>query len=161
MAEVGFPPGVVNIVPGYGTTAGQRLAEHPGRRQDRLHRLDRGRAQDRRGVGRQPQAGPARARRQGRQHRLRRRRPRPRRSTARPSPSSTTRARRASPARACSCTRRSPTSSSSGSSRWRARSASATRSTRRPRWARSPRRMHRDRVLAYVRGRARARAARS
>jgi len=30
MAEVGFPPGVVNIVPGYGATAGQRLAEHPG-----------------------------------------------------------------------------------------------------------------------------------
>jgi aldehyde dehydrogenase (NAD+) len=26
--EVGFPPGVVNIVPGYGATAGQRLAEH-------------------------------------------------------------------------------------------------------------------------------------
>jgi len=30
MAEVGFPPGVVNIVPGYGASAGQRLAEHPG-----------------------------------------------------------------------------------------------------------------------------------
>jgi aldehyde dehydrogenase (NAD+) len=30
MAEVGFPAGVVNIVPGYGHTAGQRLAEHPG-----------------------------------------------------------------------------------------------------------------------------------
>lgn len=29
MAEVGFPRGVVNIVPGYGHTAGQRLAEHP------------------------------------------------------------------------------------------------------------------------------------
>ena len=29
MAEVGFPEGVVNIVPGYGATAGQRLAEHP------------------------------------------------------------------------------------------------------------------------------------
>lgn len=29
MAEVGFPPGVVNVVPGYGHTAGQRLAEHP------------------------------------------------------------------------------------------------------------------------------------
>jgi aldehyde dehydrogenase (NAD+) len=29
MAEVGFPPGVVNIVPGYGATAGQHLAEHP------------------------------------------------------------------------------------------------------------------------------------
>jgi betaine-aldehyde dehydrogenase len=30
MAEAGFPPGVVNIVPGYGATAGQRIAEHPG-----------------------------------------------------------------------------------------------------------------------------------
>jgi len=29
IAEVGFPKGVVNIVPGYGHTAGQRLAEHP------------------------------------------------------------------------------------------------------------------------------------
>jgi len=29
MHEVGFPPGVVNIVPGYGQTAGQHLAEHP------------------------------------------------------------------------------------------------------------------------------------
>lgn len=30
MAEVGFPAGVVNIVPGYGNTAGQRIVEHPG-----------------------------------------------------------------------------------------------------------------------------------
>lgn len=29
MEEVGFPPGVVNVVPGYGHTAGARLAEHP------------------------------------------------------------------------------------------------------------------------------------
>jgi aldehyde dehydrogenase (NAD+) len=29
MAEVGFPQGVVNIVPGLGTVAGQALAEHP------------------------------------------------------------------------------------------------------------------------------------
>jgi len=29
MANVGIPPGVVNIVPGYGHTAGQHLAEHP------------------------------------------------------------------------------------------------------------------------------------
>jgi betaine-aldehyde dehydrogenase len=29
IAEVGFPPGVVNVVPGLGGTAGQRLAEHP------------------------------------------------------------------------------------------------------------------------------------
>jgi len=30
MMEVGFPEGVVNIVPGYGHTAGQHIAEHPG-----------------------------------------------------------------------------------------------------------------------------------
>ena len=30
IAEVGIPAGVVNMVPGYGTTAGQRIAEHPG-----------------------------------------------------------------------------------------------------------------------------------
>lgn len=29
IAEVGFPPGVVNVVPGYGHTAGARIAEHP------------------------------------------------------------------------------------------------------------------------------------
>src|SRR5438067_1437947 len=30
VARVGIPPGVVNIIPGYGNTAGQYLAEHPG-----------------------------------------------------------------------------------------------------------------------------------
>jgi aldehyde dehydrogenase (NAD+) len=29
VTEVGFPPGVVNVVPGYGATAGQRLVDHP------------------------------------------------------------------------------------------------------------------------------------
>ncbi len=29
MRDVGFPAGVVNIVPGYGATAGQRLVDHP------------------------------------------------------------------------------------------------------------------------------------
>jgi aldehyde dehydrogenase (NAD+) len=29
-ADVGFPPGVINIIPGYGAVAGQYLAEHPG-----------------------------------------------------------------------------------------------------------------------------------
>ena len=29
-AEVGFPPGVINMVPGYGVTAGQRIVDHPG-----------------------------------------------------------------------------------------------------------------------------------
>ena len=27
--EAGFPPGVVNIVPGFGPTAGEALARHP------------------------------------------------------------------------------------------------------------------------------------
>ena len=27
--EAGFPPGVVNIIPGYGPTAGAAIAEHP------------------------------------------------------------------------------------------------------------------------------------
>jgi aldehyde dehydrogenase (NAD+) len=30
IAETGFPPGVVNVVPGFGHVAGARLAEHPG-----------------------------------------------------------------------------------------------------------------------------------
>lgn len=30
ITEVGFPPGVVNVVPGYGATAGQRIVDHPG-----------------------------------------------------------------------------------------------------------------------------------
>lgn len=30
MEQVGFPKGVVNIVTGYGNTAGQRIADHPG-----------------------------------------------------------------------------------------------------------------------------------
>jgi len=34
VAQAGLPPGVVNVVPGYGETAGQALAEHPG-----IHRM--------------------------------------------------------------------------------------------------------------------------
>ncbi|MEQ1899947.1 MAG: aldehyde dehydrogenase family protein [Devosia sp.] len=29
MREVGFPPGIINVVPGYGHTAGARIASHP------------------------------------------------------------------------------------------------------------------------------------
>jgi len=29
-AQVGFPDGVVNVLPGYGATAGQRIVDHPG-----------------------------------------------------------------------------------------------------------------------------------
>lgn len=28
--EAGFPPGVVNIIPGYGPTAGKAIVDHPG-----------------------------------------------------------------------------------------------------------------------------------
>jgi acyl-CoA reductase-like NAD-dependent aldehyde dehydrogenase len=28
--EAGFPPGVVNVLPGYGPTAGAAIASHPG-----------------------------------------------------------------------------------------------------------------------------------
>ena len=45
--EAGIPPGVLNVVTGDGST-GALLVDHPGRRQDRLHRLDRRRARDRR-----------------------------------------------------------------------------------------------------------------
>ncbi len=45
--EVGFPPGVLNVLTGDGST-GAALVDSPGRRQDRLHRLDRGGARDRR-----------------------------------------------------------------------------------------------------------------
>ena len=51
----------------------------PGRRQDRVHRLDRGRPLDRRRRGRDDQARHARARRQVAERRVRRRRPRGRR----------------------------------------------------------------------------------
>ena len=61
IAEVGFPSGVVNVVPGLGHVAGAHMAAHPRPGQDQLHRLDVGRAQHRGGVGRQPQAGAARA----------------------------------------------------------------------------------------------------
>ena len=41
--EAGFPAGVFNVVPGQGSVVGDALVAPPRRRQDRLHRLDRGR----------------------------------------------------------------------------------------------------------------------
>ena len=61
--EVGFPPGVLNVLTGDGET-GAALVDQPGRRQDRLHRLDRRRARDRRQGRARAQARDARARRQ-------------------------------------------------------------------------------------------------
>ena len=53
IAEAGFPEGVVNIVTGFGETAGRALVAHPGRRQDRIHRIDQ------RGQGNPAAAAPA------------------------------------------------------------------------------------------------------
>ena len=37
-SEAGLPDGVLNVVTGYGETAGEALALHEGRRQNQLHR---------------------------------------------------------------------------------------------------------------------------
>ena len=69
--EAGFPPGVVNLLPGYGPTAGQAISRHPGHRQGGLHRLDRGGPHDHGGRrADQPQAGDARTGRQEPEHRV-------------------------------------------------------------------------------------------
>ena len=111
--QADLPPGVVNIVTGAGDT-GQRAGRPSGRRQGRLHRLDRRRQADRPHHRRHPQARDARARRQGGQHRLRRRRRSTRPSRASSTGSSSTRATSAAPGRDCWCRRTSPRRSSGG-----------------------------------------------
>ena len=134
--EAGLPPGVVNIVTGDGAT-GAALVEHAGRRQDRLHRLDRGRPHHPQGDRRHGQEAVAGARRQVALHRLRRRRPRQRgrrrgrRDLVQPGPGLL---RRLAPARAGR--RRGEASTPSCARAWR-RCASAIRSTSRPTSARS------------------------
>ena len=75
LRQAELPPGVVNIVTGDGRT-GAALVD-TRRRQDRVHRLDRGRQGDPAPPRRNRQEADARARRQGGEHRLRRRRARP------------------------------------------------------------------------------------
>ncbi len=82
----GIPEGVLNVRRrARAGWCGQRLVEHPRRRQDRLHRLDRGRAAAScAGAAETDQAGHPGAGRQVGQHRLRRRRPRERPRPPRP-----------------------------------------------------------------------------
>ena len=75
VAEAGFPPGV-DQHPHRRRRDRQGAGRAPRGRQDRLHRLDRGRPRDRRQRGPRPEAGHARARRQEPQHHPSRRRPR-------------------------------------------------------------------------------------
>ena len=75
-AEVGFPAGVVNVVPGDGPTTGALPRPPSRRRQGRVHRLDEDGRRDHAARLRSDQADHARARRQEPEPRLRRRRPR-------------------------------------------------------------------------------------
>ena len=65
--EAGIPAGVINVLTGEGDT-GAAVVDHPGRRQARVHRLDRGRAGDRRQGRPLAQAVDARARREVAEH---------------------------------------------------------------------------------------------
>ena len=121
-----MPDGVVNVVTGFGETAGAALAAHPGRGQGRLHRLHRGRQADRAGGGRQPEEGDAwnwaASRRTSSSTTPTSTPP----SRARPTPSSSTTASAAAPARGCSSSRRSSTRWSTASPE-RARRSSSDR----------------------------------
>ena len=77
--EAGIPEGVLNVVAGKGSVVGRRLVAASGRRQDRLHRLDRGGPLGDGRRGGDDQARHPRARRQVGQCRLRGRRSRARR----------------------------------------------------------------------------------
>ena len=68
-----LPPGVLNVVNGFGIEAGKPLASQPAHRQDRLHRRDHDGAADHAICGREHHPGHARARRQVAQRLLRRR----------------------------------------------------------------------------------------
>ena len=66
MHEVGFPPGVVNVVTGSTPDTGEALVETPRHRHGVVHRFDRRRHAHRRGRRPHDEAHAARARRQGR-----------------------------------------------------------------------------------------------
>jgi aldehyde dehydrogenase (NAD+) len=68
--EAGIPAGVVNVVPGFGETAGAAPGLPSRRRQGRVYRLARHRAVDRACIRRQSEARVARTRRQIAGHRV-------------------------------------------------------------------------------------------
>ena len=74
--EVGFPPGAINVVPGDGKDGRRAPRPAPGRRQGRVHGLDRDGRRDHAARLGLDQAPDARARRQEPEPRLRRREPR-------------------------------------------------------------------------------------
>ncbi len=134
--EAGLDEGVLNVVAGPGVGLRPAAGRAPRRRQDRLHRLDRGRPRDRRRRRADDQAGDARARRQVGERRLRRRRPRGGRRGRAERRCSPTPARTAARARGSWSSARRWTSSWRRSSAACRRCGSATRSRPRPRWGR-------------------------
>ena len=134
--EAGLPEGVVNVVVGPGRTCGTRLVEHPDVAKIAFTGSTEVGALDRRRRRADDQARDARARRQVGQRRLRRRRPRARPPRPRPARCSPTPARTAARARGSSSSARRSIASWTRSRRPSTRCASATRSTRPPRWAR-------------------------
>ncbi len=123
IAEAGVPDGVVNVVPGFGETAGAALAAHDdvdkvaftgSTEVGKLIVAGRG--------GQQPEEAHPGTGRQEPQHRVRRRR-RTARSRAPPTRSSSTTASAASPARGCSSSRAASTRSSTASPRSPSRSS--------------------------------------
>ena len=133
--EAGLPEGVVNVVVGPGSDLRSAARRAPRRRQDRLHRLDRGRSLDRRRRGGDDQARDARAGRKVGERGLRRRRSRGRRGGGA--------GRGVRQRRQDCCARSRVLVEDSAFDRFMAlleehvgRSASATRLIRRPRWVR-------------------------
>ncbi len=105
--DVGLPPGVVNIVTGAGDT-GAALVDARGRRQDRVHRLDRGRPADP-AQARRARRSTTRSSSAARRPTSSSRTPRSTRpSRASSTGSSSTRATSAARARGCWCRNRSP-----------------------------------------------------
>ena len=74
-AEVGFPPGVVNVVPGDGPTTGAHLVSHPGVDKVAFTGSTKNGHGGHAPLQRRREAGLPRARRQKPEHRLRGRRP--------------------------------------------------------------------------------------
>ena len=148
--EAGFPDGVINIVPGFGETAGAALVKHPGVDKIAFTGDDRDRPDHHAERRRDAEAGHVRTRRQEPEHRLRRRRPRRgrRRRHARPVPQPGPVLLRRQPA-----VRRGegPRRVRREARRRRPRPASsATRSTRRPSRARRSTRPSSTRSCRYI-----------
>ena len=108
--KAGIPDGVINVVPGYGPTAGAAIVKHPGDRQDRLHRRVQDGPDHHARRRQHAQAADVRTGRQKPEHRLRRRRSRCRAIGSHIRPLLSIKASAAVPGAGCSSRRRCTTS---------------------------------------------------